>query len=369
MFTVSRILVVVAFCTAFTPSLRAADSAPAELHKLHALLLIDSKAENVAEADKVDGRRMTAFLRGGVPKERLALTILDGDDLTEEKIVKHYEHLKTGPADCLFCFYSGHGGTDPDQGHFLALTNTGPFFRTKLRSLIQAHKPALSVIVTDCCSSCVRVDSKRNVLVMPGAARQLDPALRCLFFRHRGLVDVTGASGNAAYGNDDIGGMFTSSLVKVIQRHSGLLGNGREQFVTWKDMFPQVQQETEVTYVHWVKGDDPNNPEVKQKTQKPQAFDLPDDPTRPSLTLHNNGKETVHYRYRWGKDGNWSAATLPPEGNRMHSVPATIGSTDRWFLEVKFDDGETGTLKVGKTYKYSHGPKKTRGLEEDVEDQ
>ena len=126
-------------------------------------------------------------------------------------------------------------------------------------------------------------------------------------------------------------------------------------------MFPQVQQETESTYLHWIKGDDPNNKDIAQKTQKPYAFDLPDDPTRPSLTLHNSSGSPVPYRYRWAKEGTWLTATLPPDGDRWHSVPATITSTEQWFLEVKFDDGETGTLKVGKTYRYSPGPKK-RGL-------
>jgi hypothetical protein len=51
----------------------------------------------------------------------------------------------------------------------------------------------------------------------------------------------------------------------------------------------------------------------------------------------------------------------------LHSVPASITSADQWFLDVKFDDGETGKLKVGKTYRYSPGSKKSRGLDEDME--
>ena len=169
---------------------------------------------------------MENLLRGGIPKDRLALTVIGGSDLTDEKIVKYYKQLKPGPADCLLCYYTGHGGTDPEQGHFLALTKSGIFFRSRLRSLMQAHKPALTVILTDCCSSCVHVNAKRSVLEIRGAARQLDPALRSLFFRHRGMVDITGATGNLAYGNNAVGGFFTVSLIKVIDKHSALAESG-----------------------------------------------------------------------------------------------------------------------------------------------
>jgi len=364
--TALRILAGLAFCGTCAGSLPAADTAPPELHKLHALFLIDSQAESVGKAVTVDGKRMEVLLRGGVPKDRLALTVLTENDVTNEKIVEYYKGLKSGPGDALLCFYSGHGATDTEHGHYLSLQNSGPFMRSQLRDLMYAHKPGLAVILTDCCSVRMRVDVKRSILEMPGSARQLDPALNALFFRHRGLVDITAATGNGAWCNDEVGGLFTFNLVKVIDRHSKLTAGGREQFVTWKELFPQVQQETVGMSSEWHQEDPQKEDENKQKFQKPQAFELPDDPTRPYLVLHNTAQAVVRYRYRWGNEGNWASASLPPEGDRLHSVPATIASPERSNLELKFEDGETDTLKVGKRYRYSPGPKKTRGLDEDA---
>ncbi len=355
--TVSRIL---ACLLCGGASLARGSEPPAELQKLHALLLIDSQAEKVGKSCVIDGQRVESLLRGGIPKNRLSLTILTGKDATGERVIQYYKHLRSSPTDSLLCFYSGHGGTDPEHGPFFGLQNGDTFFRTKLRALIYEHQPSLAVILSDCCSMCLRVPVKRSVVELPGAARQLDPALKSLFFQHRGLVDITGATGNAAWCNEDVGGLFTCNLVKVIRRHSHLMHENREPFAAWKTLFPQVEHECQVMSAEWHDSGPQKNEPQSQKTQKPQAFDVPDDPTRPFLTLHNNSQGIVRYQYRWGHQGTWSSASMPPGGDRLHSVSSAAAAADQ-VLEVKFDDGESGSLKIGKRYQYSPGSKK-RGL-------
>jgi caspase domain-containing protein len=342
-----------------------AATGPAELRKLHALLVVDTLS-GLGESVAVDGNRIEDMLRSGVPRDRLDLTLLTGKDVTSARVLDYFQNLKAGPDDGLLFFYAGHGATDPEKGHFQALQklDTTPLFRSDLKRSMSSHRPGLIVILTDCCSTRYPLGKKRRVSVIPGLARKLDPILHCLLFQHRGVVDVTATSEGAAFGDDEEGGLFTRTLARTIQKHSDNLARAPDGFVTWAELFQEVQSGTVREFSHWSRNQQARGANVEQKTQKPRAFDLPRDPTRPSVTMRNGTMTVVRYRCRWRNEGEWEQVVMSPDGGHLHLAPTSHTTAESPFLNVEFENGEAATLVTGKTYKFNSGPRKSRGLNE-----
>lgn len=347
-----------------TGNLALADTRPQELRTLHGLIVIDTLS-GLGESVAVDGSHIEDLLRGGIPRDRLDVTLLTGKDVTAPKILDYYRNVKVGPGDGLLFFYAGHGATDPEKGHFFALQklHTTPLSRSDLRQAMLARRPGLVVILTDCCSTRFKIGKKRKVTAIPGVANHLDPALRCLLFQHRGVVDVTAAAEGAAFGDDDEGGLFTRTLTGSIRRHAARLTTAPDKFVSWVELFHDVEQGTAREFAHWSRDQQARGEHVDQKTQKPRAFELPRDPTRPSLTVRNGTNRVVRYRCRWGNDGDWEQIAMAPLGGRLHLAPADRSGAETPLLNVEFDDGETAAFKVGKTYRFNQDLKKSRSFE------
>src|SRR5207248_38679 len=162
-------------------------------------------------------------------------------------ILAYYRNLQVDRNDALFFYYAGHGATDPQRGHFLALQElrAKPLLRADLRRAMQAHHPGLVVLMTDCCSSRFRLPGKlRRIYEDEGTARTIQPVLRCLFYQSRGVVDITAASGNAAFGDDHDGGIFTRTFEKLVKAGIAPSDADRDGFVSWPEFFSRLQAET-----------------------------------------------------------------------------------------------------------------------------
>ena len=141
--------------------------------------------------------------------------VLTGKDVNANAILSYFRGLKVGRDDALFFYYAGHGATDPQKGHFLALQDLAakPLLRADLRRAMQEHQTGLVVIMTDCCSTrfCCSARSAGSSRTRE-PPRSIDPVLRCLLYQSRGVVDITAASGNASFGDDHEGGIFTRTF-------------------------------------------------------------------------------------------------------------------------------------------------------------
>src|SRR5947207_9257138 len=65
----------------------AAGAAPPELKKLHILLVFDTNELTGLEKDLV---AVQGLLRLGIPQDRMSVTVLKGDPVTPENVLKHY---------------------------------------------------------------------------------------------------------------------------------------------------------------------------------------------------------------------------------------------------------------------------------------
>jgi hypothetical protein len=228
--------------------------AQADLTKLRVLAVIDTDS-NLKKSVQKDQATIITTLCRGIPSGMFDLTVLAGEDATPDKIVDHYRKLRTNKSEALLFYFAGHGATDPQNGHFLAM-EAGGLYRSELRDAMVATKAGLVVILTDCCSNVVPGPAKVNFPYY--TTERLNPTYRALFFQHRGVVDITAASNDAAYCDDSRGGFFTWTLGNtVIQRRDRLDADG-DGFVTWSEFFNVVQRDTQ----------------RMERRQRPHAFSL-----------------------------------------------------------------------------------------------
>jgi len=336
-----------------------------ELHKVHALLVIDTLS-GLGGSVKVDGERIERLLHNNLPPDRAEIRVLTGKDVKAEGILAYYRNLKATSDDALLFYYAGHGATDPKKGHFLALQelNAEPLLRADLRRSMQQHQPGLVVIMTDCCSYRFKLQGKiRRVYEEEGIAKTLQPVLRCLLFQSRGVVDITAASGNAAFGDDHDGGIFTRTFDKLVRNGVSNLDADHDGFVSWQEFFPRLQDETEGAFVTWAVHQRALGEKVDQKSQKPYAYELAAEGGGvAAVRLRNETAEPMEYQFRWGGEASWVSGHIAPRGVAQHEPPVGRGSPAP-PLEIRFKGNKTAELQVGKTYRF-HDSKKPRSLDD-----
>jgi hypothetical protein len=327
-------------------------ASPPELRKVHALLVVDTLSD-LGESVKIDGERVDHLLSNNLPRDRVEIRVLTGKDVKADAILAYYRDLKVGPDDALFFYYAGHGATDPRKGHFLALQelNARPLLRADLRRAMQEHQPGLIVLLTDCCSTVYKLPGKsRRVYEDEGAARTMQPVLRCLLYQSRGVVDITASTGNASFGDDHDGGIFTRTFDRLVRAGIAPSDADRDGFVTWPEFFSRLQAETEGVFVTWAQHQRARGEDVDQTSQKPHAFALGGGSD--AVSLRNETPGLLRYQFRWSGQPKWEDASIAPNQIGKHVPPASRGGRALPTLEVRFEGGKTAELQVGKTYRF-----------------
>jgi Caspase domain len=326
---------------------------PPELRKLHALLVVDTLS-GLGEGVKIDGERIDHLLSERLPRDRAEIVVRTGKDVNAEAILSYYRGLKVDREDVLFFYYAGHGATDPKKGQFLALQDlaTPPLIRSELRKAMQQHHPGLIVIMTDCCSTSFTLGKTRRIVPDKGTAAEVDPLLRCLLFQSRGVIDITAASGDASFGDDHEGGIFTRTFGKMVDEGISRADTDGDGFVSWPEFFAKLQTRTQGVFVTWAQHQRARGEDVDQASQKPHAFSLGGsvDAAGP-VRLRNDRSEPMEYEYRWADADAWQKARIAPHAVAEHAPPASAGGKSA-SLEVRFEGGKTATLKTGKTYRF-----------------
>jgi hypothetical protein len=315
---------------------------PAELKKLHVLMAFDTKDERLEPSLAVDEQRMTRLWANAIPKERYSLTVLRGDKVTPQAILGHFRKLKLGPSEGALFFYGGHGAIDPAKGHYLQLASGKPLLRSELRKAMEATRAGLVVLVTDCCSTPIRLKTTRDRgITKLDEPKRLHPTVRCLLFQARGTVDVTAATNNAAWSDNERGGLFTRAVASLLIAPVKSLDTNKDGFVTWREFFPKLQRETEALFDRWLREMRSYKVTITGTNQKPYAYALgkrllPTARSYAVLSVENGTGEVVKYRYRWAGETAWQSATLQKGEKRAHSL-ALKDDASPPELEAQFD--------------------------------
>jgi len=308
-----------------TPS--SASDSPAELKKLRALLVLDTGSEGLSDSIRLDLRHITALLKANIPEDRLKIDVLSGNQVTLAEIRKHYRQLSTNQDEALLFYYAGHGGVNKKDKEHYYFTPTvrgksleeSQVSRQAVRDLMIATKAGLVVLLTDCCSTRYRLPPPRMFTKGPKEAR-FHPVLRCLFFQHRGVVDITAArKGEGAVCDATNGGFFTLALAEVLSSHLEKVDKNRDQFVAWKEFFDVLKHETRKNFEKALAKATPRDRAqlAGQPTQEP---DLLHDSTRrigasaarelAVISLRNDTGDLFPFRYRWSGQLEWKKEHL-----------------------------------------------------------
>jgi hypothetical protein len=266
--------VVAALFLAVGPGVMYAQERAADLQKLRVLLVIDSNS-NLKKSVLIDQGSMTEVLKVGVPPSRYDLKVLSGDNATPDRIIEYYRNLKTGPDEGLLFFYAGHGGTKKD--HTLTMQG-GHLSRQTLINAMRQKRARLIVVLTDCCSTPIRVkpDFTVGALPPPPEPTEIAPLHRCLFFQHRGIVDITAATLDASLGDEEIGGFFTHTFNQLMLRRQLKDFKTSDGFLTWRVFYDVLKQDTNALCQGRIKKAIAAGQKPGIDKQIPKAFQLAD---------------------------------------------------------------------------------------------
>lgn len=183
-------------------------------------------------------------------KDQLTTRVLQGRQVTPDNVIDTIAKLNVRPSDALVVLYSGHGGIDRDNNHVLTFEH-GDLLRKRLVSAMQARKPRLSVLLTDCCSSNGGaakpvVPTYAPKTLQAGDVMEWDTMAQ-LFLRHGGLVDITAAEPGycGKIDLDKSGSLFTNALVRILKTpHADLLRHldrDGDRHLQWDELLPQLR--------------------------------------------------------------------------------------------------------------------------------
>ena len=219
-----------------------------ELRYLHVLIVADTQASGgIGPSCKKDAETMEGTLRAGIPANRCKIEVFQDQKVNRNNILAYLANLNSGPNDAILFYYAGHGEIrmQPKKDHHLTLSSKQDISRTELRHVMQTRKPGLAVILTDCCSN--GGDRGRRSPVKPqiptkreSPIQKPEPGFQQLFFRSRGLVDITAADdGYSAYGDNTHGGVFTAAFSKTLRFTSG------DDTLAWTTFYQKLKVKTE----------------------------------------------------------------------------------------------------------------------------
>jgi hypothetical protein len=222
--------------------------------KIHALMIGD--ATPAAQWGKLqpnitlDIVSMATMLWENVQPEQLnvvVLTLEENSDARPSTILAALQELQSGPNDTLLVYYTGHGAAD-DGGHYFSLAG-GKLYREDLKRRMQALKPRLAVLISDCCN--VRSDGKAYFAPAPriNEPAHLTPVIESLLIKPGGVVDINGSSpGESAFFIPEAkrsgalpGSLFTKALTTFVR-------NSRSKTSSWDELLTHVSTNIHVAF-------------------------------------------------------------------------------------------------------------------------
>jgi hypothetical protein len=227
-----------------------------------------------------NGDRMQELLEANVLPEQLTVTWVPTDPMTPSAVLGVVQALQdVGPDDALMFYYAGHGAYDQQNRQYFHLLPSGqPLYRQTLYEALMRHNPRLMVLISDCCYTFSPSREGPPLLGQappPSRLARTSPLFENLFFKTRGVVDLTSAGRDqASYWVGDLteGSIFGSAL-------RGVLASFKEEELSWRQVVARVRKRTASRFEAVVKKPEPNRlpngQETPQTTQTPYAFALP----------------------------------------------------------------------------------------------
>jgi hypothetical protein len=192
---------------------------------LHAMLVVDTNATDIASALQNDLQAMTTLLDDiadstGVTVDRL---IYSGNNVTVENIRHGLVTLSSGANDAILFYYSGHGGRlsdTPSQWpnmYFHKTTQGNGMNLSEVFALLTGKGSRLVVVLGDTCNSVLHTPQQVQARQKTSAAKQV-AEYRKLFVESRAAILCSSSRpGERSYAAPD-GSLFTQQFVWAVNR-------------------------------------------------------------------------------------------------------------------------------------------------------
>jgi hypothetical protein len=202
---------------------------------IYALLILDRDETNLEE---MSVERLLRSVTSNV-------TVLKKNYRGWTSVIEQLNALPDITNDTLFVYYSGLSGW---QGKNKFVGNMSKsFLWGRLVSELRKKHAALTVVISDIYGNYVPAQEPTVAGYDNDAVNTLNSLLR----RHSGWIEALPSQvGSKAWGEFNIGGFFTSSLVDVVARTPGrLLDTNKDNFVSWNEVIPLISQATQEYYL------------------------------------------------------------------------------------------------------------------------
>lgn len=244
-----------------------------EPSKLHALLICDTRDQEIGRSMQQNHYAVNATMETNVPASRLRLTAfppLEGDDprpLVASQVIERVRELKgkVSPQDAVVLFYSGHGFYNtylhPDGrawGTCLSLSGGGPPLSLRtLRAELGNLKPRLSVLLIDCCNKTreIPVSPQAPAFAKPEEPEQpVSPLFDQLFFQGSGGVILNSSKiGQYAFTPNNVTlsqpgqpGEEMPERSLFVQAWQAAIWQNQEKRLVWNQFQPLIQEQLDV---------------------------------------------------------------------------------------------------------------------------
>ena len=275
----------------------------ADAQKVHALLIILGNDGNIRASVEKNESGMQTLLRQVSENCEVHMTIIKSEtetigkitrmtlsnarstNITEQKqgiigakqVVQWLRDLRSNSEDTILIYYSGHGSMDAVGTHILNFDPevTNDFVaRDGLRKQLNQKSARLKMLITDTCSN--RVQTLPQIARVYAKVQSKERRYtKNLFLEHTGLLDITAASaGQYAWGNDEIGGYFTVSLIGSFTADADA---NQDKFLSWKEVSDVTRSKTQQLFSEttFLSHNQRKLDEIGQTTQMPIAHELP----------------------------------------------------------------------------------------------
>jgi hypothetical protein len=310
---------------------------PRELRRIQILMLMDTGGDLGASV-RVDTKRLLTLWERTIPQTRYTCKVIEGKSATRAGVLDALRALTVRDDEGVVFFYAGHGATvKKTKEHFFIMSNKDRLWRKEILSALQAKKPGLAVLLTDCCSTPVRVKFD-DTQQMPGKGDTIYPTVRHLFFQSRGTVDITAATDAPSWCDPSNGGLFTRAVCKLLFKPVKELDTTKDKFVDWEEFFAALKEETQMRFLDWKEGIlgrlDPDS--VPQSLLDPNARQVPAFfgklPSRREAGFYlacfkNALDEPIRVQVRWSGEKDWRPAVkLEPDQRAMLPMEVKAGA-------------------------------------------
>ena len=299
----------------------------AEAQKVHALLVIMD--------DDLDLRQIVDVNRLRVKKMLQLLDInpeiwqADERQISPDDIGKWIRNRQVTLEDTIFVYYSGHGHIDNKDRQYLDLdvqNAAHSLLRSDLTEELSQKKCRLKILITDTCSNRVHTSppmAKSSATVVQRKRHYIED----LFLKHKGILNITAASpGQYAWGNNHIGGYFTTALIQSFTASSD---TNRDGFLSWKEAFTATRRDTQSIFsqTSFLPSEKRKMDPIGQTTQTPISYTLPSimrsytvpDPSVKVLKVFS-GYSSYIWNVRFSPKGTYFALTVDDNTTELYRL-------------------------------------------------